>query len=128
MRFVTAIVAVALAGSVLARSPPVPKPKPSSTAPYGYSCPPTANTGMSMIEWLSDLGHHPTSQPSFGCTYYGHTSSTSHLKCVYSVLTGDCTSAEEECPKKATPPSSQRKRSPEPAPAVPGSTYYLNRL
>ncbi|KAJ3842271.1 hypothetical protein F5878DRAFT_638975 [Lentinula raphanica] len=91
--------------------------QPSQVPSTGFLCPDTASNGKPQIPDLCDSPPHSSSV--FGCTFRGNTSSTSTLKCVYDVLTGECTSAEEDCPKSALDLSKRSvpvKRSHVPAP------------
>ncbi|KAJ3748130.1 hypothetical protein DFH05DRAFT_1458342 [Lentinula detonsa] len=113
--------AVALAALSIVATPALAaqKSKPSSVPSTGFLCPEAAANGKPQIPDLCDTPPHSNSM--FGCTFRGNTSSTSTLKCVYDVLTGECTSAEEDCPKSALDLSKRSisKRSTIPAPPVP---------
>ncbi|KAF5390133.1 hypothetical protein D9757_003780 [Collybiopsis confluens] len=124
MRFVTlfALAFVAVPTAVVAHNS-----KPSSTPGKGWSCPEVEKNGLSKIERLCD--NPPHANVSFGCTYYGHTSSTSTLKCVYDVDTGKCTSANKDCPESALDLSKRSafsKRAP--AAPVPASRHYARHI
>ncbi|KAJ3808871.1 hypothetical protein F5876DRAFT_78314 [Lentinula aff. lateritia] len=119
MRFSTAITAIFI---VAAPALAAQKSKPSSVPSTGFLCPTSTTNGNSQIPDLCDTPPHSSSV--FGCTFRGNTSSTSTLKCVYDVLTGECTSAEEDCPKSALDLSKRSmpvKRSHIPALPVPAS-------
>ncbi|KAJ4466265.1 hypothetical protein J3R30DRAFT_3588966 [Lentinula aciculospora] len=126
MRFSTALTALfVVAAPALAAQ----KSKPSSVPSTGFLCPDSTTNGMPQVPDLCDTPPH--SNPAFGCTFRGNTSSTSTLKCVYDVLTGECTSAEEDCPKSALDLSKRSipvKRSHIPAAPVDSRKMYRNRL